>query len=131
LLRNDGSRKPAFEGARNLIALVDDRAAAPFATRALQVRVTGDTVGVHRLLLQKADGRRYLVLWRNVLSYDKVAHQDIVVAPQTVGLAFDQPVTMASVYVPLFGIAATNVYRQTRAFSVAVPDHPVVIELLN
>jgi hypothetical protein len=131
LLRNDGSRKPAFEALRNLISLLDDRTAPAFTTRSLHVRFSGDTAGVHRLVLEKADGRRYIVLWQNTLSYDKVNRRDVVAAAHTVGLAFDQSLAMANVYIPLSGISAAAAYRQVRTLNVSVSDHPVVVELVN
>jgi hypothetical protein len=131
LLRNDGSRKPAFEALRNLIALLDDRTAPAFATRPLRVNISGDTAGVHRLLLEKADGRRYLVLWQNTLSYDKVNRRDVAATPRTVGLAFEGTLSMANVYIPLSGFAATVAHRQVRTLSLSVSDHPVVVELVD
>ena len=131
LLRNDGSRKPAFEALRNMIALLDDRTAPAFATQPLRVAFSGDTTGVHRLLLEKADGRRYLVLWQNTLSYDKINRRDVAATPRTVGLAFDRSLSMANVYIPLGGVAAAAAHRQVRTLSVSVSDHPVVVELVN
>jgi hypothetical protein len=130
LLRNDGSRKPAFDGLRDLIALLGDRGAPAFPTKALRVSFSGDTVGVRRLLLEKADGRRFLVLWQDKLSYDKVAKRDIAVAPKTIDLGFDRPVTKATVYLPLNGIAPRQTVTNARVVTLSVPDHPVVVEVV-
>jgi hypothetical protein len=130
LLRNDGSRKPAFEGLRDLIALLGDRGASAFATRPLRVSLSGDTVGVRRLLLEKADGRRYIVLWQNGLSYDKVTRRDLTPPAKRVDLAFEQAVSKATTYLPLTGSTPRATVRSTRVVSVSVPDHPVVIEVV-
>lgn len=131
LLRNDGSAKPAFDGLRNLIALLGDRGAPAFSTRPLRVQFSGDTAGVRRLLLQKADGRRYLVLWQNSLSYDKATRQDLAGAARTLELAFDEPIATSNVYVPLGGMKATATYRDARTLTLSIPDHPIVLEMVN
>ena len=131
LLRNDGSRKPAFVGLRNLIALLDDRSPATYTTRPLRVRFFGDTIGVHHLVLQKADGRRYIVLWQNTLSYDKDSRRDVTGPIRSVGLEFDATMTSATVYVPLNGATSTAVFGQVRTVYLNIPDHPIVLELVD
>src|SRR5262249_37883627 len=63
LLRYDGSEKPAFTGLKNLIGLLSDPGAG-FTPGKLGYALSGDTAGVRQLLLQRRDGRFYLVLWR-------------------------------------------------------------------
>jgi hypothetical protein len=130
LLRIDGSRKPAFTGLRDLIALLGERGAPAFTTHPLRVSFSGDTVGVRRLLLEKADGRRFLILWQDKPSYDKVAKRDITVAARTVVLGFDRAVTRATTYLPLSGTAARGTVSNSRLVTVSVPDHPVVVEVV-
>lgn len=130
LLRVDGSRKPAFSGLRDLVALLGDPGAPPFATHPLRVSFSGDTAGVRRLLLEKADGRRFLLLWQNTSSYDKVAKGDIQVPAKVVVLGFDRPVTKATTYLPLSGTTMRGTVGNARLVTVPVPDHPVVVELV-
>ena len=131
LLRIDGSRKPAFNGLRDLIALVGDRGAPTFATHALKVSLSGDTTGVRRLLLEKADGRHFLVLWQDKLSYDKVLKRDINVPAKSVDLGFEFPVTRVTMYRPLTqGTQAVRTVAKARLVTVSVPDHPVVVEVV-
>ncbi len=131
LLRNDGTRKPAFIALRNLIALLSDRGAPPFVPRSLNLRITGDTTGLRRLVLEKADGRRYLVFWQNSVSYDEVHRRDVPVAPHTIAVTFDTPMTAASIYVPLIDAGVSSVQHNVRTITVSVPDHPIVIELVR
>lgn len=130
LLRIDGSRKPAFTGLRDLIALLGERGAPAFTTHPLRVSFSGDTAGVRRLLLEKADGRRFLILWQDQPSYDKVAKRDITVAARTVVLGFERAVTKATTYLPLSGTAARGTVSNSRLVTVSVPDHPVVVEVV-
>ncbi len=131
LLRNDGTPKPAFTALRNLIALLGERGAAPFTTHALRVSLSGDTTGVHRLLVEKGNGRRYLVLWQNTRSYDEVTRTDLSATPRVVDVDFPAALSSVTVYQPLIGTAATATYRATRTLRVSVPDHPVLLELVN
>lgn len=131
LLRLDGSPKPAFNALRDMIALLSDRDGAVVAPRELRVRFTGDTVGIHRLTLQKSDGRRYLVLWQNALSYNKASMTDIDAPAKPLVVDFAEQFSTINVYLPLDGKRALATSRQSRQVSILVPDHPVIIELVN
>jgi len=131
LLRNDGSRKPSFTALRNLIALLGDRSAPVFATHALRVSLSGDTASVHRLLVEKADGRRYLLLWQNTRSYDEVTRSDLSAAARTVDVDFPSAFSRITVFTPLIGTAPTASYSTVRSVRLSVPDHPVLLELVN
>ena len=69
LLRNDGSRKPEFNALRNLIELLADPG-APFTPDTLNYSLEGNLDAVHHTLLQKRDGKFYLILWQEVPSFD-------------------------------------------------------------
>lgn len=131
LLRNDGSRKPSFTALRNLIALLGDRGAPPSATHPLRLSLSGDTTGVHRLLVEKGDGRRYLLLWQNTRSYDELTRTDISAATRTVDVDFPTALSKVTVFAPLTGTAATASYSTVRSVRVSVPDHPLLLELVN
>lgn len=131
LLRNDGSRKPAFVALRNLIALLSDRDAPGFSPRALKARIDGDTSGVRRLILEKADGRTYLVFWQNSASYDETRRLDLPVVPRTIAVSLDAAVTSARTYYPLLDPSVPTVQHNVRVITVVVPDHPVVVELVR
>ncbi len=70
LLRNDMSRKPAFNALRNLLSLTDD-ARAPRRLRPLRVRISTEARDVRKLVLQKADGTYLVVLWRLASVWDR------------------------------------------------------------
>ena len=81
LVRRDFTPKPAYIAVKNLIALLReaqwnaqaktwDKPAPNFAPRALDFELSGDTRDVRSTLLQKADGTFYLLLWREVSSYN-------------------------------------------------------------
>lgn len=131
LLRLDGSRKPAFSALRNLIALLGARGDTSFTTHPLRVALSGDTAGVHRLLVEKGDGRRYLLLWQNTRSYDEVAHTDLAAPARNVDVDFPVALSKVNVFAPLNGMAVTASYGTVRSVRVSVPDHPLLLELVN
>ncbi len=129
LLRNDGSRKPAFESLRNLIAVLGDRDAQAFSLHPIRVRMSGDTAGVRKMVLEKSNGRRYLVLWLNTLSYDKVGRRDVNATAQSVTLSFADLIAQANIFVPFTRAEAIASFQGVRSVQVAVADHPTIIEL--
>ena len=68
LVRADGTPKPAYTSLQNLIAVLSDPGPA-FTPGSLSLALTGDTTNVRRLLLQKRNGRFFLVLWHDAYSY--------------------------------------------------------------
>lgn len=131
LLRIDGSRKPAFAALRNLIMLLGDRGAPQFAPHALRLSLSGDTTGVRRLLVEKADGRRYLALWQNTRSYDEVTRTDVSAPVRKVIVDLPVAFSTIAVYQPLSGTAPVASYKGARTIQVSVPDHPILLELVN
>jgi hypothetical protein len=131
LVRNDGSRKPAFTALRNLIALLGDSAAGAFTPQPLLARISGDTSGVRTLVVEKRNGRRYLLLWQNAASFDKVRRADIAVPLRMVAVEFPARLSSVSTYLPLTSATPTATQRGVRRLHVHVPDHPVVLELVR
>ncbi len=69
LLRNDGSEKPAYKALKNLLNLLKDPGSS-FTPGSLDYVLGGDTENVRHTLLQKADGKFYLILWQEVSGYN-------------------------------------------------------------
>ena len=63
LLRNDFSRKPAFNALRNLLTIVG-RQRHSGRLQPLRIRISRSDRDVRRLVLQKADGSYIVALWR-------------------------------------------------------------------
>ncbi len=139
LLHRDGSPKPAFEAVRDMRRiLADDHAdAASFEPGALAVVIESDVTTVHHLLLQKADGRLFLVLWNEVAGWDPASGQDINPDPVPVTLRFAEAVGGLKAYRPLTGgVDAVDDALEhpgpgagAGVWVVRVPDHPVIVEL--
>ena len=128
LLRRDGSRKPAFVALSNLITLLQDTN-GPFSPGVLSYTMTGATSDTHHTLLQKRDGRFYLVLWQEVSSFDLSNQQDISVPAQAVRVSLDTTIRAATLYQPLQSTDPTTQYNNPGSVVVNVSDAPVVLEL--
>jgi hypothetical protein len=127
LLRNDGTEKPAFTALKNLIGLLEDPGPS-FTPESLDYSLSGDTDNVHRTLLQKRDGRFYLVLWLEKEGFDPFSKQETPVAPQSVSLNLTKSAS-AKTYLPNNSTSATNTYTNQTQLDLEVPDHPLIVEL--
>lgn len=134
-LRSDYSEKPVYGAMKRLTALLSDKGAA-FTPGKLDYTLSGDTAGVHQTLLQKRDGRFYLVLWQEVRSYegwqwgDPVgkAGYDVEPSAKSVTVKFARPVS-GNRFLPTFEDGVKETYSATQQITVQVPDHVVVLEL--
>lgn len=128
LLRNDGSEKPAFVALKNLIGLLKDPGSS-FTPGALDYYLGGNTTNIHRTLLQKRDGRFYLILWQEVSSFNIDTKQTINVSSQKVNVTINTAIAKATIYVP--NNSSSSIFQQTypKQLNVDVSDRPVVIEL--
>ncbi|NEZ67644.1 hypothetical protein D0962_33620 [Leptolyngbyaceae cyanobacterium CCMR0082] len=128
ILRQNGTPKPAFTALKNLIALLRDGEGA-FSPGALSYTMVGATTNVHHTLLQKRDGRFYLILWQEVPSFDVSNKRDISVPTQAVTVRLTTAIRSASLYQPLRSTDATARYNNPRSLVLNVADEPLVVEL--
>lgn len=132
LLNNDGSPKPAFIAIKNLITLLKEPNGLNTNSIELQVlnyQAIGSTPEVHHTLLQKNDGRFYLILWQEVLSYKVGEEIDLEVPPQSVKLILNTPSEQANIYQPLNSLDPISQYNNPKQLDIQVPDYPLVIEI--
>ena len=128
LLHVDGSAKPAFTAVANLIQILKDPGAT-FSPAKLDYKLTGALNSIHHTLLQKRDGRFYLILWQEVSSFNLQAKQDINNPTEPVTISFANTPQNINVYFPMNSAAASQKFQKTQQIKVAVPDHPVILEL--
>lgn len=129
LLRHDGTPKPAFTSLKNLLALLEDGGSV-VAPQTMQYYLSGDTKQVHHTLLQKSDGRFYLVLWQEVPGFGLRNRKVLSPATKTVTLNLAQPFVTANTYRPLESATAIASFTNGAQLSLSVPDHPLVVELV-
>lgn len=128
LLHRDGSPKPAFVALKNLVALLQDEA-GEFSPGTLDYAMTGAMANVHHTLLQKQDGRFYLILWQEVPSFDLSSQQDIAVPLQGVKVTLNTPISFVNLYQPLQAATPTVQYSNPQSIVLNVSDAPLVMEL--
>lgn len=127
LLRADGSEKPAYTALRNLIAVVRDPGPA-FTPGQLDYSLSGDTTGVESTLLQKRDGRFYLVLWQETSSYDLVRKLESQVADRPLTLRLTRAAEVR-LFLPLTSPNPTRDSPGITSLALSVPDSPLIVEI--
>jgi hypothetical protein len=120
LLRNDGSEKPAFTYLKRLLDLVRDPGSA-FTRGRLDYKLAGDLTNLHHTLLQKRDGRFYLILWLEVPSTDALQSRSV-----TLSLARARDL---SLFVPALATTPQKRVAGVRSLALTVTDRVTVIEL--
>jgi hypothetical protein len=138
LLNSAGEPKPAYFSLRNLIYILSEtrRAAGPrdatstptFSPGQLSYQLQGDTYEIHHTLLQKRDGRFYLLFWHETSSYDIASKADISVPTRHLLLQLSQA-RRANTYLPLESSKVVEHY-DGRTISLDVPDHVLIVEIM-
>jgi len=99
LLRNDLSKKPAFDALRNLIAVLKDSGSG-FTPGSLDYSLEGNKENLRQLLLQKSDGSYYLALWRATSVWDAINQVQLDPGSGPISIKFNQPVSSVQLYAP-------------------------------
>jgi hypothetical protein len=129
LLRNDLSKKPAFEALANTIAILEDPGPA-FTPGALDFSLSGATADLHRVLLQKRDGSFYLALWRITSVWDPVAKTAQNPPSEAVTIAVQPGIESAAEYLPNASTAPVRSLSEPgQSLSVNVGPAIVIVKL--
>jgi hypothetical protein len=128
LLRFDMTEKPAYTAMKNLIDLVEEPGAASFTATSLAYTITAPAT-VHQTLLQKSDGRFYMMIWNEVLSYDSVNKIDLNVAPVGTTLALQGGPFDVRIFDPNVSPNPLSTQSSVTALNLMVPDQLMVLEL--
>jgi hypothetical protein len=130
LIRADGSEKPAYDSLKNLIALLEDPGKA-FQPAKFEYTLQGDTSNIDHTLLQKRNGRFYLILWNESSSYNTLLKTDLNVSPRSLTLDFGRSIREANVYMPSQSTSTIARNSNVRSITLQVPDHPLVVEIMQ
>jgi hypothetical protein len=129
MLRNDGTPKPAFTAMKNTLGLLKESETTPFWPQYLAHNISAPS-SVRKTILQKRNGRFYVVLWDDVKSYDPYAKRTIDTVWKGVNLSFASQYKTVNIYRPLDGSSPRSSYSNINSLTVSVPDYPVVVELI-
>jgi hypothetical protein len=128
LLRNDFSRKPAFNALRNLLTIVGRERRSGRLTP-LRIQVSRSERDVRRLVLQKADGSYVVALWRLSSVWDIKRRKALHVGSQrvTVGLPGTSRVTVAD---PVHGAGERRIRIRGRRIHVRLGASPLLLHVV-
>ena len=127
LIDQDGNPRLSYYAIQNTISLLGDPG-GQFTPGALSYTVTGAPSTLHHLLLQKRDGRFYLVLWLNVSSFNTFTHTDVSTA-DPITIHFATPVSKVKTYLPSQSATAQSTTNAPTSLSVNAPDQALVLEI--
>jgi hypothetical protein len=135
LLRYDGSEKPSYTALKNLISLLEDPGSLledpgeEFEPQSLRYTLGGDTSDVHSTLLQKRDGRFYLILWLQKPVYDLENDENMAVPAQRVNIELEAPAEKVNTYLPNESVSPVEQHARTERLALDVPVNPLVVEI--
>ncbi len=96
---------------------------------ALAYTLAGMPVSANSLLLQKKDGRFVLALWNETPIWNRATGTPLESPPANVGLDLGTNASRIDVYDPLVSATPLASHRDVRTLDVAVPDHPILLEI--
>jgi hypothetical protein len=137
LLRGDMSRRPTYFALKNTIALLSDPGAA-FSLGTLTYYLTGDMTDIRTTLLQKRNGRYYLLVWLDAASYNQSTLTDV---DFTRSLTLDlraRRFSQANVYLPTGlglsdpnrGVFPVQTINAPGLVSLGVKDQLMIVEMI-
>ncbi|MBW3623292.1 MAG: hypothetical protein KY468_07775 [Armatimonadetes bacterium] len=129
LVRHDLSEKPIYTALKATIDLLKDPG-KPFNPRPLDYALEGDLTDVRQVLLQKRNGRHYLLLWQEVPSYDVNTRTVLNPPTRPLTLRLNERMRRARLYLPTtHGTKALETHSRPRTLKLDVPDHLLIVEL--
>ena len=129
LFNADYTPKIAAIALHNLMQIFQDPGTGGVQPGTLNYTLTGMPSGANSSLYEKSDGTFMLVLWNDERLSGPTTQTEINVAPVTVTLTLTHPFTRITVYDPLTGTTAIQEFDNASTVQIAVPDHPVIVEL--
>ena len=121
-------RKPEFYATQRFLRLLSDRGPA-FTTDPLGARIDGGSDDLRQLVVQKRDGRHYLLLWRDVdVAIPYPEGRELMVEPTVLSLDLSprRPVT---VYVPRYSAAPVQTHAASESPQIEVAGDLVAVEI--
>jgi hypothetical protein len=130
LFQEDGTPKLAAHAVHNLMTTLKDDGQS-FKPGYLGYHWKGMPGTADDLLFQKSDGRFILVVWNDVDIWDESARREIELTDAQVTLRFDKAAKSVKVYDALRSAEIpTATFYDKSSISLAIPEHPILIEIL-
>lgn len=135
--------QPSYLALKNLIGLLREStwnastqswSTPSFTPGTLDIQFKGASASIRHLLLQKSNGRFFLLVWNEVRSFDGNNKTEIYNAPEPVTLICRTPIASATVHTlnDAGAMASTAITPSgsPQTFSLNVPDKVMVLELV-
>ncbi len=138
LFRADGTPRPAAYGLRSTLKLLGEgswdntakRWVVPsFTPGSLNYSLSGAPASVHSLLLQKSNGKFYLILWNEVKNWDSVRGKPVFPVNVSGTLKINQAVRQLRTFLPLTSGTAATATVDLNTLELSIPDQPLMIEI--
>lgn len=130
LFNADGSPKLAATALHNLTSIMSDptAVATTFLPGSMALSVSGLPATGKYLLFEKSSGVFDLAIWNEATDWNAATGTDANVTPTTIKITTGAFVVNASLYDPMISTASISNFSRTSTFSVAVTDHPVILQ---
>jgi hypothetical protein len=129
LLRHDFSHKSAFDAVKNMITIVEDPGHATFSPGYLSYELSGDRTDVHQLLLQKANGDFYLLIWLGVSIYDWEADVITGGSSRSLTLSLANQASSVQVFEPHTSTSPTSTLANVRSVPLTLTEKIKVVRI--
>ena len=131
LFDTSNAPKEAATAIHNLVATLTDTesAATTFGLGTLNYALTGMPSSANSELLEKSDGTFDLVLWNEPQIWNATTQSEVVGGASAVSVALGATYASVEVFDPLSGTAPIATYSNISQLSVALTDHPLIIEV--
>jgi hypothetical protein len=123
--------KPAATAIHNLMAILADAGsnALSFTTSALNYTITGMPSTGSSIQLEKSSGAHDIVVWNEPQVWNNTTHTAVTAATNNVQVNLGASYANVSVYDPLTGTTATSTLHDVSSVTLALTDHPLIIEV--
>lgn len=129
LLRQDGSKKPAFSSIANLLTLLADKGSG-FSPGGLSYGLSGSTGNVHQILMEKQNGTFYLLLWVETAAMNPGTLQSISVPTQTVQVTLgSQPSSLTQYHLGTDGSLASSTLTPSESVSLPLDGGVTILAI--
>ncbi len=130
IIRANGTEKPAFGALRNLISELGDHT-EPGRLHQFAWSLSGTKSATDHVLLEKSNGELDLILWQEIPSFNTRRQIDLNNTPEPAEVTFAKSAASVTIYEPAVQSAPVRSYSNVTKISIAIPDHPLVIQILT
>jgi hypothetical protein len=138
LFRADGTPKPAAYGLGSMIKILSEAnwdnasknwVVPDFTPGRLKYSLAGAPSSIHTLLLQKSDGRFYLIIWNEITNWDSVTGTPVLPANVSATLKINEAIRQTRIFLPLMQGTVATVAGTSTTIPLSIPDQPLIVEI--